>query len=212
MQKLAAYISTFPVKKFEKNQLIVCQGDAPTTVYAIKSGFVKGYDINDQGMEQLLWFGSRMDIFPLGYMFGQIEESQFFYSAFSDVEAYAMKPDDLIQYLSNNPTPLMELTRRLTSTFYDSLHRLNAAERPKASDKIAHTLYFIANRFKKNSPPGVAEISLPLTHQDIANLLGLTRETAAVELKKLKDAKLIYYDKWHFTVFTDKMKDHLSID
>ena len=39
------------------------------------------------------------------------------------------------------------------------------------------------------------------------NLLGLTRETVATELKKLKDKGFVYYDKWQFVVYTDKIAD-----
>jgi DNA-binding IclR family transcriptional regulator len=41
----------------------------------------------------------------------------------------------------------------------------------------------------------VVEIELDLTHQDFANLTGLTRETAATELNKLKRHGVINYDK-----------------
>ena len=41
----------------------------------------------------------------------------------------------------------------------------------------------------------IIEITLELTHQDFANLTGLTRETAATELNKLKKQDVINYSK-----------------
>jgi CRP-like cAMP-binding protein len=44
------------------------------------------------------------------------------------------------------------------------------------------------------------EISIPLAHQDIANLTGITRETASVELEKLSHEKIISYTYKHMIV------------
>jgi CRP-like cAMP-binding protein len=69
-------------------------------------------------------------------------------------------------------------------------------------------LNILAKRFGKENEGGdKSEIIVPLTQQDIANLLGLTRETVATELKKLKDKGYVYYDKWQFVVHTDKLSE-----
>ena len=92
---------------------------------------------------------------------------------------------------------LSELTDKLTAT-----------EKPKASEKIVYMLNILAKRFGDENDAGdKTQITVPLTQQDIANLLGLTRETVATELKKLKDKGYVYYDKWQFVVHTDKIAE-----
>ena len=70
-------------------------------------------------------------------------------------------------------------------------------------------LSMLARRFGDggNDTDDKTKITVPLTQQDIANLLGLTRETVATELKKLKDKGYVYYDKWQFVVYTDKIAE-----
>jgi CRP-like cAMP-binding protein len=73
--------------------------------------------------------------------------------------------------------------------------RLNALQHSRASDKLLYTLHYLALSHGHKVAPQVIEIELNLTHQDFANLTGLTRETAATELNKLKRSGVISYDK-----------------
>ena len=75
--------------------------------------------------------------------------------------------------------------------------RLNALQHSRAGDKLIYTLHYLALSHGERQPnaPKVIQISLQLTHQDFANLTGLTRETAATELNKLKRLGIIDYGK-----------------
>jgi CRP/FNR family transcriptional regulator len=202
------FVCEYPVRQFDRNQTILLKGDAPETIFAIKSGFVKGYDIDAIGNEQLIWLGARGDVFPMGWALGIHDEVDYFYSAFSDVELYAVDRQALQEFLRTSHSALFEITKRLTKRLTDALRHLNAAEKAKAEEKILHTLYFLSLRFGhlENGDETTREITLPITHQDIANLLGLTRETVTVELKKLKDQGIIDYDKSRFIVHQDKLE------
>jgi CRP-like cAMP-binding protein len=73
--------------------------------------------------------------------------------------------------------------------------RLNALQHSRASDKLIYTLHYLALSHSKVLDAEVVELELLLTHQDFANLTGLTRETTATELNKLKKAGVISYGK-----------------
>ncbi len=73
--------------------------------------------------------------------------------------------------------------------------RLNALQHSRASDKLIYTLHYLALTHGKSAGKSRVEITLALTHQDFANLTGLTRETAATELNKLKKQGVINYGK-----------------
>ena len=53
------------------------------------------------------------------------------------------------------------------------------------------------------SKHGVTRIST--TQQEIANLLGVSRETTSVELKKLQLKKLITYSRKNYVLYTKKL-------
>ncbi|MDP2637692.1 MAG: helix-turn-helix domain-containing protein, partial [Candidatus Levybacteria bacterium] len=63
-----------------------------------------------------------------------------------------------------------------------------------ADSKLASILLISAMEFgiAKNDE---IEIQIPLTHKDIASLVGVTRETVSIELKKFDKKKYISYRK-----------------
>lgn len=203
------FITRHPTKTFSKDEMIILQDVTPRHAYAIKSGYVKGYDINAEGSEQLVWFGAPGDYFPLPWIFSITQATNFFYSAFSDTEVYVIPRSEFIAFLKRNPDALFTTTRRIVARYYDQMRRLNAVGKPKADQKLAHLLHFLALRFGYATKQRNFEISIPLTQQDIANLLGITRETAAIELKKLKDAGFITYEKSRIKVKKAKLREIL---
>jgi CRP-like cAMP-binding protein len=208
VKHLQHFVRQYPSKTFERGATILMQDAVPESLYAIKSGFVKGYDIDGQGSEQLVWLGGENDIFPLSVPFAPLTTVPYFFSAFSDVELHIVAIDEFNTFIEENRTGLLEVTQTLATRLADTFRHLNAAEKTRAEDKIIHALQFLSQRFGcagYNAAAG-REIKLPITHQDIASLLGLTRETVTVELKKLKDGGYIFYDKANFIMHEQKFQ------
>ena len=89
--------------------------------------------------------------------------------------------------------------------------RLNALQHSKASDKLTYTLHYLARSHGRALGNNKIEIVLDLKHQDFANLTGLTRETAATELNKLKRAGVIDYSKGSlYTLDLDRLMQILN--
>lgn len=207
MDATQAFIKTFPTTRFEKGATILLKHEIPEVVFGIKSGFVKGYDIDAAGAEQLVWLGAKGDFFPVVWAFSLSKNVQYFFSAFSDVVLYKINRQTFLDFLQSNNSALFEVTQRLAARLADASRHLNAAEKTKAEDKIIHTLYFLSLRFGHiNGDANEREVTLPITHQDIGNLLGLTRETVTTGLKRLKDAGQIDYDKNRFIIYQDKLE------
>ncbi len=208
MQKLDEFIQRYPLRKFDKDQILLVQDERPRDIFYVKSGFIKGYDINVDGIEQHIWLGTKSDIIPYEWLFSAVDSTKLFYSAFTPLEVYVVNRQELIEFFSQNPDVLLHVAHDLAAKLSELTEKLTATEKPKASEKIVYMLSMLAKRFgDENEAGNKTQITVPLTQQDIANLLGLTRETVATELKKLKDKGYVYYDKWHFVVHTDKIAE-----
>jgi CRP/FNR family transcriptional regulator, cyclic AMP receptor protein len=206
---LSEFVSQYPLKTFQRNETLIFQDDQPTAIYAIKSGFIKGYDIDNQGTEQSLWLGTTGDLCPLSWVFEAEPTVPYFFSALTPVEAYVVRRHDLQQFLDNNFVALREVTQSLAVRLINTFHHLNAVEKARAEEKVVYSLYFLARRFRESTHQTGESVMLPLTHQDIASLVGLSRETATQELKKLKESGHIHYDKYSFVIHTEKLKSRL---
>jgi CRP/FNR family transcriptional regulator len=171
----------------------------------VLSGFIKAYDIASDGSEQLIWLAKRADVVPLEWLFAQDKTSPYFYAAFTDVEVYLIDKNALLENLKDNNEALMMAVEAITSKYTHVMSHLNAAQKPRARDKIMYLLQFIAARFSHKGRDDIDKVEVPLTHQDFANLVGLARETTTLELKKLKEQGLVDYDKNHFYIRSKKL-------
>lgn len=193
---LRTFLDRHPTRSFKKGEIIIFQGEAPRSAYVVKSGIVKAYNLSVSGDEKPVAFYSENAIFPDAWVYGKMSSAIYYFEAFtSEVTLYTVDRDALTSFIKGRPELLnQEMERYITAQLGMSM-RLNALQHSRASDKLLYTLHYLALSHGKQLAPHKVEISLDLTHQDFANLTGLTRETAATELNKLKRNKVISYGK-----------------
>lgn len=191
-----AFLERHPVKSFKKGEIIIFQGEAPRSAYVVKSGTIKAYNLSVAGDEKPVAFYTAGSVFPDAWVYGKLPNAIYYYEAFTPgVQLYVIDRHDFVRFIKHHPELLyQELERYLTDQLGKSM-RLNALQHSRASDKLLYTLHYLALSHGQTVAPQQIEITLNLTHQDFANLTGLTRETAATELNKLKHAGVISYDK-----------------
>jgi CRP/FNR family transcriptional regulator len=196
----ARYYETFlerhPVKTFKKGEIIVFQGEAPRSAYVVKHGTIKAYNLSTSGDEKPVAFYDHGSVFPDAWVYGKMPNAIYYYEAFtSEVSLYVIDRTDFVRFIKRHPELLYrELERYLVDQLGKSM-RLNALQHSRASDKLLYTMHYLALSHGRPAAAQQLEITLDLTHQDFANLTGLTRETAATELNKLKHQGVITYGK-----------------
>lgn len=205
MDEMTVFVQKQPLVKFAKDTTLVYQGEVSQKLYAIRSGYVKIYDLSVEGNEQLLGLACKYDFLPSEALFVPGKPvAKFFYSAFTPVEAYVVDRQEFLDRIRHNTEALYQIAVTLHTKYSGLMQHLNAVQRLKARDKIVYVLYFLANDYMKEAlldgAPGGRQIGIPLTQQDIANLVGVTRETAAHELQRLKQEGLISYNRSTFMV------------
>jgi CRP/FNR family transcriptional regulator len=193
---LHTFLERHPTKNFAKGEIIIFQGEAPRSAFIVKSGTVKAYNLSVEGDEKPVAFYSADSVFPAAWVYGKISSAIYYYEAFTPtVEAYVLDRDEFVNFIKQRPALLyQELERSLGDQLGGSM-RLNALQHSRASDKLIYTLHYLAISHGTKSDNNHVEITLDLKHQDFANLTGLTRETAATELNKLKATGVINYGK-----------------
>jgi CRP/FNR family transcriptional regulator len=203
-------LKQYRIKRFKKGTIILQQDTPPVTTYVIKRGIVKTYNLTAHGEEKPINFSVKNELFPLGWVFGKLQRAQYYHEAFSDCELYLVPPEDYLAFIKSDPEAMFRL---LDSTIGDLLNhqmRINALEQSSACQKVLHTLHYLSLSFGNDLRPDVVEIPLPLTQQDLANFMGLTRETTSTELKKLAAQKIIAYKRRKYVVRTDKLNEMLD--
>lgn len=194
--KFQAFLESHPVRTFKKQEIIIFQGEAPRAAFVVKSGTVKAYNLSVGGDEKPVAFYGPGSVFPMAWLYGKIANAVYYHEAFTpEVSLYSVDRQALASFIKKHPELLYQQLEQSVTDQLGTTMRLNALQHSRASDKLLYTLHYLALSHGKEVAPGEVEISLSLTHQDFANLTGLTRETAATELNKLKRKGVINYDK-----------------
>lgn len=212
MNKAKNFYEQYPVRRFQKGEIILVQGEVPKSTYVIKKGVVKSYNLTSQGEEKPIGFDVVNELFPVSWAFGKVQYAQFYHEAFTDCEVYCIPAEDYIAFIKKDIEQLYDTFDNFVSKYINHQMRINALEQSKAAAKVLYTIHFLCLRFGRDLKENVVQIELPLTQQDLANFMGLTRETTGIELKKLQRQGILSYRKQNYVVKTDKLDALLDED
>lgn len=199
-------------KKFRQGSILVYQGEVPRSAYIVKSGIVKLYNITSQGDERIADFKLAGDIFPTSWTFGRVSSAFYYYEAQTDGEMYVVPGEEFQTYISKTPAAMEVVANHFLMHYAGSLMRITALEQPKASDKVLFTLYYLIQSYGEVVKPGIIKINLQLTQQMVADLIGLTRETTAAELVKLKKKGILKYKGREYSIDREKLVQAIGED
>ncbi len=212
MEQFQKFLHRYHVRRFQKGEIILVQGEVPTCVYVVKSGIVKTYNLTADGDEKPISFDGKNEMLPIGWAFNKLRYAQYYYEAFTDCDLYCAPRADYVDFLKTNPDATFEKYTDLVEAHINYQMRVNALEQSKASDKVLNTLHFLCLRFGKDIQKDTVRIELPLTQQELANFMGLTRETTGIELKKLQKKGIISYRRQNYVVKTNALDELLDED
>lgn len=190
----------YPAKRFLAGEMILYQGEVPPAAFVVKTGTVKEYNISDQGDEKPIAFRGSSDILSSAWVFGKANGAMYFYEAHTECVIYSLTKEELLSLISHNEEALLCLLNRYVALNTARSLQLHALEYSRAADKILHMFFYLCQAHGKESVGDMVLIDLPLTQQDLANLLGLTRETTGIELLKLKSSGILTFSKKRYRV------------
>lgn len=199
MISLSKYGDGIPQKSYKRQKTILYQGEIPKSVYIIKKGIVRAYNILENGEERTIEFLAEGDIVAANWVFGNSGSTVYYYGAFTDVSLLLMPKEEFTKYLQETEFT-QQVIESISRRYIASTMHANALLQTYASTKIVQGLQFLVLSNGKKLPDGRYRITTRLTQQDVANLVGITRETAALELSKLKKKKIISYASFTYTV------------
>lgn len=200
------------VRNYNSGATILYQGEVPRSSYVIQSGYVKSFNISSDGSEQIVNFHMPGEIIPLGWTFGKMSASMYFFEAMTDAKLILMQRENLIEHIKAEPKLMESMLSYAVSGYTAAMLHICALEQAKAQQKILYTLYYLSRKFGSVGSKKLTDILLDLTHQDIASLVGLTRETTATELNKLKKQGILSYKNKKYRVNTEALIEAIGED
>jgi CRP/FNR family cyclic AMP-dependent transcriptional regulator len=209
-ENIISHFSGGTVKHFSKGEVLVQGDEEPKGVYLIQSGYVKAYTISRTGQQNLLLIHGANEIMPLPWALDGAQKLGVFYEAMSDVMIISSSKDDLRVAMGSNTWLTEQILRQLVSTFTVYAQRIQSLEYRLPRERVIARLLDLADRFGKATDEGTV-IQAPITHQDIADSINMTRETASRALEQLFDDQLVAQNQHLFIILNaDTMLEELS--
>ncbi|MFA6982030.1 MAG: Crp/Fnr family transcriptional regulator [Patescibacteria group bacterium] len=190
LSRLETFFAPFETFKYEKGLSILQPEDEARYVFYLRSGYVRMYTVSESGKQLTLNIFKPASYFPMTWAIGEMPNNYYF-EAMTDVNIQKITKERFLEYIKKEPDLLYDLTRRILVGLGGILTRMEYLLSGSASSRVASTILLSARRFGVKLPNGDTEITLPLTHQEIANLSGLTRESTSVEMGKLAKSNVV---------------------
>ncbi len=201
MNELQTIIQPYASVRFvKKGTILLYQSEIPRHALIVKKGLARAYTITNSGEERTVALHGKDDIFPLSWIFGETPNTLFYYEAMTDSEILAVPKTELVNAVMNNHDIMAGILKFTMNEYTSLLLRITALEQSSAAEKIALTLYYLIFRHGEVVEPGIYAINIKMTQSMIASLVGLTRESTAVNLKLLKKKGIVSYSNFNYTV------------
>lgn len=176
-------------KKFPKNQIICYQGDPLTSIHFIKEGYAKAYTILDSGDTRTMFVLGPGDVFPIAFSLATSWEDhqiRYFYQSLSDIVLALLEHERFRKLVESDPHMTNAYMAFMSASNNAILYQLEAMKHKTAKDKVLLLLPYLVDKIGEEIRPHTYKLQLKLSHQEIADLSGITRETTTSLLKELE--------------------------
>ncbi|WP_013628517.1 MULTISPECIES: Crp/Fnr family transcriptional regulator [Rubinisphaera] len=188
-EQIARLEADSQIKTFERKSLVYLPHDQSDSMLLLISGRVRIYHITGEGKEALLAFIDPGEVFGELGVVGQQEREEF--AETMEVSQIIKIPRQSIsQLMQTQPTLTLEFTQMIALRRQRFERRLKSLMFQPNRDRLIHLLLELAERYGSPHEEGVI-LKIKLSHQELANLIGSTRETVTVVLGELQLEKLV---------------------
>jgi len=188
-EQLSQVLATVTERRFPKHQFVVREGEPGDTFFVIASGSVAVVRVGPDGRETILSILKEGDFFGEMSMFDSSLRSASI-KTLTDAELGAVRQSDFMGLIDRNPQIgkllVIELSERLRAA--NALIAATTSQDIRA--RLASLLLNLSEQFGEPVDNGT-RITLRLTNQEMANMIGTTRETVNRTLNRFWDDRLV---------------------
>ena len=190
------------MEEVKKRQPLYLTGDPSRNVYLLKRGHVKIANTAPSGKEVTF------DILEPGEVFGELDAMEdaprsTSAEALDDALICVIPRKDFDQYLAMHPNVTIKLTKLIGLRIRKIQSRVEDLVFRDVPARLAHLLSELGKTEGVADKQGI-RLKVKLTHQEMANLIGCSRETVSTTIGQFRDDGLIQMDGRTITIVNEK--------
>lgn len=185
-------------RKYGKGRIIIMEGEPGEAFFYIRSGLIKIYKVSKDGREHILHILNEGHIFAEVTLFNRTV-----YPATAEViedsEIGIIKNADLEKVIMENPESALQLIKYLNKRLVEAHMKIRNLALYDTYGRTAQALAKLAEDYGKRTSKGI-ELDLAISRQELANIVGTTRETVIRVLAALKKEHSVDIDRNSITI------------
>lgn len=198
-----------PMSTLRKNTVIQTPETFREGLYILKQGKLRLYKLNADGKQFTI------GILGSGNVFGEVDSfsmgtKDIYIETIEDTILCAMGKEQFEEFLTSRPQLIMKMLKVLSEKLQERDAMLEQLALGRVGDRLLHLLLKLADQF------GIEDglfhkIDLPLTHQELANMVGATRESVTVVLNELAKEDILKTGRMSIHINKSKAKQFLAV-
>ncbi|MDP4552901.1 Crp/Fnr family transcriptional regulator [Alkalihalobacillus macyae] len=192
-------------KQYSNRTFVFMEGDEREAVFFIQSGVVKTHKIDEDGNEQVISLLKSGDMFP---HVGFFDHSPYPANArvMQDAVLLIIRIDDFNQLLFEKPHLAIKVMQMMGKKILQLQERVQSLISQDVRHRLIHAINKLAYEHGKKRDGGIA-IDFPITNQDLANIVGTSRESINRLLNQLKKDEIVKSDRNGIFIYSlDKLR------
>ncbi|MBF2051876.1 MAG: Crp/Fnr family transcriptional regulator [Candidatus Sericytochromatia bacterium] len=186
MQRIASIMLE---KSYSRKSIVFHEGDHGDTLYIIKSGRVKIAKVAIDGREKTLTIMQPGDFFGEMAIFDNLPRSATAEAIDNDVRLFGLNKKDFERLVHEYPSIALRIMKDLTRRIRQINQQIEDLAFKDVHGRVSSTLFQLLET--EEQIRGQQLNCLRMTHQDLANMVGSSRETVTRALNRLQNEGII---------------------
>ena len=205
MSELKPFSSHVSLRKGE----FVYRVDEPASaLFQIEAGRAKVIRISDKGQEKIV------GLYQRGEIFGELcvcdlARRRDQAVAVEPLELTAIHVSGVLKLIGQKPEVSQEFLRLVCGRLSDCQEQVATLSFDTAARRLAKELMKLGTTGETRGVNG-ARVATRLTHEDLANLIGTTREVVTALMNQFRESGLIEYDRRGIAIFPQQLEKYLA--
>lgn len=188
---------------YKAGQILFYEGNRAFGVYCIYAGRVKLYKTGHGGRLQIVRLAGPGDLLGYRSLFAD-EPYSATAEAMEDATVCFIEKSIFIPLLSQEPNLAMKMIRKLSQELRQAEDRMTGIAQKPVRERLAELLLLLRETYGKSNGGEGTEITLALSREEMAEMIGTTQETVIRLLSEFKSRKFIKLDGRHITITDPK--------
>jgi CRP/FNR family transcriptional regulator len=202
---LRAFTRTYSL---QTKQVIYSIGDPPDAIYLIESGQVKVVQLSAGGKEKIIGLYQKKDLFGEVCICEKAKrDDQAIALESATVTSFSVKV--VLELVAQKPELALKLLMVFCARLVECHEEINSLAFDEVRERFVKELLRLSRSPGSQREGGGVRLAVSLTHQELAQLVNTTRETATAIMNEFRRHELVDYGRGEILVFPDKLEHYL---